>query len=183
MLSMVAAKTVQPGLRPVGNAPLLVLRTTSPGGGSLLSAFLSANLSQSLYSAAKISPSGGDAAAGGRRGAFSSRRRRGCMVFPARKGGMPVFPRAKPGLKGFGFFILAAQPPTTTLSGKAAVKLKHPRGESPVKPENPHALQGASLKAQAPADGWAPPAAGRPPSLPQKKWSHALCTAPLYYIL
>jgi len=31
------AKTVQPGLRPAGNAPLLVLRTTSPGGGSLLS--------------------------------------------------------------------------------------------------------------------------------------------------
>ena len=30
-------------------------------------------------------------------------------------------------------FILAAQPPTTTLSGKAAVKPENLRGESPVK--------------------------------------------------
>ena len=34
-----AVKTKQPGLRPDGNAPLLVLRTTSPGGGSLLYAY------------------------------------------------------------------------------------------------------------------------------------------------
>ena len=30
-----AAKTVQPGLRPAGNAPLLVLRTTFPPEGEL----------------------------------------------------------------------------------------------------------------------------------------------------
>ena len=42
---------------------------TSPGGGGFLSASLSANLSCSLYSAARISPSGGGAA-GDRRGAF-----------------------------------------------------------------------------------------------------------------
>ena len=68
---------------PIENAPLWVLRTTSPGGGSLFSASLSANLCCSFYSAARISPSGGDAAAGGRRGAFSSRHRRGCEVFPS----------------------------------------------------------------------------------------------------
>ena len=77
-----AAKTVQPGLRPVGNAPLWVLRTTSPGGGSLFPASLSANLCHSFYSAARISPSGGDAAKGGRRGAFPSRHRPGWHVFP-----------------------------------------------------------------------------------------------------
>jgi len=33
-------KTVQPRLRRAGNAPLLVLRTTSPGGGSFLAAQL-----------------------------------------------------------------------------------------------------------------------------------------------
>ena len=34
-------------------------------------------------------------------------------LFPARKGGLPVFSRAKPGFKGF--FILAPQATTTTL--------------------------------------------------------------------
>ena len=40
-------------------------------------------ISISRYRTAKISPSGGDAAAGGRRGAFPTRRRRGCKGFPA----------------------------------------------------------------------------------------------------
>jgi len=35
--------------------------------------------------------------------------------------------------------------PTKTLSGEAAVNLKNPRGESPVKPQNPHARQGVSI--------------------------------------
>ena len=81
--------------------PIPACGGTSPGGGSLLSAFLSASLSHSLYSTARISPSGGDAAAGGRRGAFSSRQRRGCMVFQRAKRVWLVFPRAKPGCKGF----------------------------------------------------------------------------------
>ena len=50
-----------------------------PGGGSLLYVPLSANLSCSKHSAAKISPSGGDAAAGSRRGAFS--RAKGAVVW------------------------------------------------------------------------------------------------------
>ena len=62
---------------------LQIMFAVHPGGGSFLSASLSSNLSHSLYSAARISPSGGDAAAGGRRGAFPSRQRRGCMVFPS----------------------------------------------------------------------------------------------------
>ena len=84
----------QTGLAPVGNAPLfspaavlppkgetthyilcvaLLLQNVfavHPGGGSLLSAYPCANLSRSLHSAAKICPSGEEAAAGGRRGAF-----------------------------------------------------------------------------------------------------------------
>ena len=47
-------ETVQPGLWPVGNAPLLVLtHHLSPGGGTLLYASLCANLSCSLHSAAR----------------------------------------------------------------------------------------------------------------------------------
>ena len=85
-------ETVQPGLWPVGNAPLLVLTPhLSPGGGTLLYASLCANLSCSLHSAARISPSGGDAAAGGRRGAFPSRRRRGLPVFPPPARAAPRF--------------------------------------------------------------------------------------------
>ena len=38
-------------------------------------------ISSSKYSVAKISPSGGDADAGGRRGCISTRHRRGCLVF------------------------------------------------------------------------------------------------------
>ena len=34
--------------------------------------------------------------------------------------------------------------PTKTLSGETAVKLKKPRGESPVKPQNPHARKAVS---------------------------------------
>ena len=40
---------------------------------------------------------------------------------------------------------LVHMPPTKTLSGEAAVNLKNPRGESPVKPQNPHARQGVSI--------------------------------------
>ena len=99
------------------------------------------------------------------------------------KGRVPVFPRAKPGCKGF-----------IHTGGKAAHH--NPQRQSrcqtlaPLEPSarravNPYARQGVSLKPQTPAGirHSAPPAAGRPPSLPQKKWSHALCTAPLYYIL
>ena len=69
------------GLRPWKCTPIPACGGTSPGGGSLLSAYPCANLSRSLHSAARISPSGGEAAAGGRRGAFPSRQRRGCKGF------------------------------------------------------------------------------------------------------
>ena len=90
---------------------------------------------------------------------------KGERISSRRRRGLPVFPRANPGCKGF-------------IHTGAAGAHHHPLNLL-----NPHARKGVSLKAQAPADGWAPPAAGRTPSLPQKKWSHALCTAPLYYIL
>ena len=48
--------------------------------------------------AAKISPSGGDVAAGDRRGAFPSRRRRGFTVFPAAAGGFKNSPLNQPAL-------------------------------------------------------------------------------------
>ena len=91
--------------------PLQIQFLCHPGGGSLLSAYLSANLSCSFHSAAKISPSGGDAAAGGRRGAFPTRQRRGLHVF------------LRPSGRLFGFIILAAKPPTTTLTPKACQTL------------------------------------------------------------
>ena len=101
-----------------------------PVGGTLLYASLCANLSCSLHSAARISPSGGDAAAGGRRGAFPMWRpcrgspsraklvlclhiigpsyelpdrcqRRGCMVFQRPSGRFVCFSRAKARLSGF----------------------------------------------------------------------------------
>ena len=53
-----------------GNAPLLVLRTTSPGGGSFSDAIDRATKVSTRESIEQISPSGGDAAAGGRRSAF-----------------------------------------------------------------------------------------------------------------
>ena len=56
-------------------------------------------ISNSRHSAAKTSPSGGGAV--GRRGAFPTRQRRGCMVFQRAKRVWLVFPRAKPGCKGF----------------------------------------------------------------------------------
>ena len=116
-----AAKTVKPGFARWKCTPSAY--GTSPGGGGLLSAFLSANLCRSFYSAARISPSGGDAAAGGRRGAFPL----------ARKGGLPVFHRAKPGCKGF-----------IHTGGGAA----HHSPLNPLHPLhllNPHARQGVSL--------------------------------------
>lgn len=59
---------------------------TSPGGGGLLYASLSTNLSCSIYSAARTSPSGESTAAGGDRGAFPLGRRPGWFVFPSRQG-------------------------------------------------------------------------------------------------
>ena len=86
----------------VASLPLQIQFLCHPGGGSLLSASPCANLSSSLYSAAKTSPSGGGAV--GRRGAFPSRQRRGCMVFPARKAVCLFSPGESPVIKVF--FIL-----------------------------------------------------------------------------
>ena len=88
------------GLRPWKCTPIPAFGGTSPGGGSLLSAYPCANLSRSLHNAARISPSGGDAATGGRRGAFP-RPQGGCMVFQRAKRVWHVFPRAKTRLYGF----------------------------------------------------------------------------------
>ena len=102
------------------------------------------------------------------RGRRRRRRQKGC-ISPAHKGGWPVFHRAKPGCKGF-----------IHTGGKAAHH--NPQRQSrcqtlaPLEPSarravNPYARQGVSLKPQTPAGirHSAPPTAGRPPSLPQKK--------------
>ena len=71
---------------------------TSPGGGGLLSAFLSANLSSSLYSAAKSSPFGGKVVRQHQKGCISLAPKARLYGFPfARKGGLLVFPRPKGG--------------------------------------------------------------------------------------
>ena len=114
----------------VASLPLQIQFLCHPGGGSLLYASPCANLSSSLYSAAKTSPSGGGAV--GRRGAFPSRQRRGCMVFPRPQGGLPVFPGRKPGYKGF--LYIAPQAPPQPSQPKTASNLR-PLG--PVGPINP----------------------------------------------
>ena len=68
IISLRGIKTRQPGCARGKCTPSAY--GTSPGGGGLLSASLNANLSRSLLSAAKTSPSGGSTAAGGDRGAF-----------------------------------------------------------------------------------------------------------------
>ena len=73
--------------------PIPACGGTSPGGGSLLSASLNANLCRPFYSAARTSPSGGGAV--GRRGAFPSRQRRGCMVFPSPARAVCLFSHAR----------------------------------------------------------------------------------------
>ena len=65
-----AAKAKQPRLRRAGNAPLWVLRTTSPGGGKFALLSASELISISRHKGAKTSPSGGGAV--GRRGAFQA---------------------------------------------------------------------------------------------------------------
>ena len=76
-------------------------------------------ISISRHSAAKTSPSGGGAV--GRRGAFPRAPTR-LACFPRPSGRFACFPSGdSPVVKVL--FILAAQPPTTTLSGEAAVKL------------------------------------------------------------
>ena len=91
-----------------------------PGGGGLLSASPCANLSCSFYRGAKTSPSGGSTAVGGDRGAFP--RAAGAVVwFSPPEGRVACFPTGEsPVVKVF--YKLAAEPPSTTLSGKAAVK-------------------------------------------------------------
>ena len=114
----------------MGNAPLSPLRGTCPRRGKFALRLLSCSISCSRHRTAKISPSGGDAAVGGRRGAFpapvravvwfSSRQERGCK----------------------GFIILAPQAPTTTLTAKGHVKPLNP-----LHLLNPHARQGVSMQA------------------------------------
>ena len=114
----------------MGNAPLSPLRGTYPRRGKFALRLLSCSISCSRHHAAKISPSGGDAAVGGRRGAFpapvravvwfSSRQERGCK----------------------GFIILAPQAPTTTLTAEGRVKPLNP-----LHLLNPHARQGVTMQA------------------------------------
>ena len=74
-----------------GNAPLLPPAAASPPEGEIFfSASLSANLSRSVYSGARTSPSGGSTAVGGDRGAFPTGEARfACFLRP--KGGCLVF--------------------------------------------------------------------------------------------
>ena len=80
-LARFARKTVQPGFAR-GNAPLLVLTHHFPRRGKSPCHSSFVLIRNSKIRAAKISPSGGDVAAGDRRGAFPSRHRRGFTVLP-----------------------------------------------------------------------------------------------------
>ena len=114
---------------PVENAPLSPLRGTYPRRGKFALRLLSCSISCSRHHAAKISPSGGDAAVGGRRGAF-----------PAPSGRLFGFPHAKSVVVKVLSYWRHRRPP-------------QPSGHRPVKPLNPlhllnpHARQGVSMQA------------------------------------
>ena len=77
-------KCTQTGLRPRKCTPFGANAPPFPRRGNFALLSASEFISISKRSAARISPSGGDVAAGDRRGAFPARRRRGCLVFAAR---------------------------------------------------------------------------------------------------
>ena len=86
-----AAKTVQPGLRPVGNAPLSPPAAVLPPEGEVCSPFLLVLTYVAHFIAPLESPPPGETPPQAAEG----------VHFHAREGGWPVFPRAKPGCKGF----------------------------------------------------------------------------------
>ena len=115
-----AAKTKQPRLQRAGNAPLSPPAAVLPPKGETTHYDLCvASLLQIMFA---VHPSGGSTAAGGDRGAFPTRPRRGLPVFPARQGGFKVLSK------------MALQAPTTTLGTYG-----------PVKPENPPARKDRSI--------------------------------------
>ena len=79
-----ARENKQTGLRPRKCTPFGANAPPFPRRGNFALLLASEFISISKLSAARISPSGGDVAAGDRRGAFPARRRRGCLVFAAR---------------------------------------------------------------------------------------------------
>ena len=79
-----ARENKQTGLRPRKCTPFGANAPPFPRRGNFALLSASEFISISKRSAARISPSGGDVAAGDRRGAFPARRRRGCLVFAAR---------------------------------------------------------------------------------------------------
>ena len=107
-----AAKTFTTALRPLEMHPFCLRHL--PRRGGLLSAYPCANLSRSLYCAAKTSPSGGSTAVGGDRGAFPRAKGANVWFFPPERR-FACFPLARQGGCTV-LFILAAQPPTKTLA-------------------------------------------------------------------
>ena len=120
--------------------PILAYGGTFPGGGSLLSAFLSANLCHSFYSGAKTSPSGGGAV--GRRGAFPTPVRAVGLFSPAHQGGCEGFI-----IRGAPSFSRA---PTSAFSPERsdATLLYNPWHRGPEGPMD--AIRPSAPKAQAP---------------------------------
>ena len=152
---LAAAKTVQPGLRPVGNAPLFPYGDFPRRGKfALCPAFELISISK--HSAAKTSPSGGGAV--GRRGAFP--RAIGAVVWfsLARKGGCkgfihnggeaahlhPLNPLHLLNLLNPHAEGVSIKAPTTTLAPKARQTLE-PSGQKPRQSLEPSRPQGRVL--------------------------------------
>ena len=117
--------------------------STRRGKSALRSAFVLISISK--HSAAKICPSGEDAAAGGRRGAFPSPAGR-LYGFPCPQGGLPVFHSPTRAIVWFyhtgAFYKLKA--PTTTFAPQARQTLE------PSAPSEPSAVKRLSPFSPAP---------------------------------
>ena len=123
-------KTCQPGFARWKCTPIPACGGTSPGGGSLLYASLSANLSRSLFNGGKSSPFGGKVVRQHQKGCISPPAGRfACFPSPARAVVRFSLPKAA-------YILIARQGDTSTLSGEADVKPPNLRGVSPVNLKN-----------------------------------------------
>jgi hypothetical protein len=128
-------KTCQPGFARWKCTPSAY--GTSPGGGGLFSASLSANLSRSLFNGGKSSPFGGKVVRQHQKGCISSRRRRGCMVFPPARA-VCLFSPGEARLPGFlhtGGEAAHLNPRAKGASNLSPLRTLGPKGRHPSRPK------------------------------------------------
>ena len=96
-----------------------------PGGGGLLSAQPCANLSHSLFNGGKSSPFGGKVVPKVPKGVHFPRAIGAVVWFSRPQGGLPVFPRAKPGCTVYPNWR-QSHPPSFTIYHLQFLHQRHP---------------------------------------------------------